>query len=172
MSEAKRLCNPAAENGDDPGALGQPDHLVGYIIQQTIPPFRRIMGQQVTNEFGTITVELVRPEVLFVPSAKSLTAPPSPLAPPQIDHFECYRVEGARQHATGIHLVDEFGTLTIDLKKPYRPCVPVDLRGGAFSTRPSICSATRPSSPPEPRSSTDRACRCSSTTSSRPPPSM
>jgi hypothetical protein len=129
--EPKRICNPANVNGEDPDALTRPDHLVGYVIRQT-SRFGRVSGQQVTNGFGTITVQVVRPEMLLVPSAKSLSAPPPPLSPPHIDHFECYRIAGGRQRAPGVHVVDEFGTLTLDLKMPYRLCVPADVRGGGI----------------------------------------
>src|SRR5579875_631655 len=126
--QPKRICNPANTNGEDPDALTRPDHLVGYVIRQT-SPFSRVSGQQVTNGFGTITVQVVRPEMLLVPSAKSLSAPPPPLSPPLIDHFECYRIAGGRQRVPGVHVVDEFGTLTLDLKMPFRLCVPADVRG-------------------------------------------
>jgi hypothetical protein len=65
----------------------------------------------------------------MVPSAKSLEAPPPPLDPMTIDHFQCYRVTHARQRAGGLTIVDELGTLVIDVKRPRRLCVPVDKNG-------------------------------------------
>jgi hypothetical protein len=126
----KRLCNPADENHQNPGAISQPDHLVGYDIQQMSPPFSLIRNQQVTTQFGTVTVLVARPKELLVPSAKSLVGPPPPLGTPVVDHFKCYIVKGAKQRVSGVEVEDEFGSLTEDLKKPYRLCVGVDVNGG------------------------------------------
>jgi hypothetical protein len=126
----KRLCNPADENHQNPGAISAPDHLAGYDIQQVSPPFSLIKNQQVTTQFGTLSVLVGRPKELLVPSAKSLTGPPPPLGTPVVDDFKCYIVKGAKQRVPGLEVEDEFGSLTEDLKKPDRLCVAVDVNGG------------------------------------------
>jgi hypothetical protein len=122
----KRICNPADKNGEDPNAPSDPDHLVGYVIKQTDPRFVPVTVT-VTNEFGTVTVRLTHADVLLVPSAKSLTGPPDPIVP-SIDHFKCYKASGT-QRVPNVSVVDEFATLTLNLRKPYRLCTAVDKRG-------------------------------------------
>ena len=63
-----------------------------------------------------------------MPTAKSLIGPPaSPTF--TIDHFKCYRVVRLKFRRTGLKVDDQFGTTTIDLKKPNHLCVPVDKNG-------------------------------------------
>ncbi|MCC6848671.1 MAG: PD40 domain-containing protein [Deltaproteobacteria bacterium] len=129
VADPRRVCNPANVDGQDPSAPTHPGHLLGYRIRRSgrIAPLPR--RQEITNQFGTITVDLVRPELLLVPSAKSLTGPPPPLNPVTLDHFQCYRVTRARTRVKGIPVVDQLGSLHVDVKRPRRLCVPVDKNG-------------------------------------------
>lgn len=124
----KRLCNPAAVGAQATAPPEDPDHLVGYVISQRTPKFAPVGGQTVVNAFGTIVVKVVRPVVLLVPSAKSLEAPP-PQITPAIDHFQCYTVKGAKARVSHVTVVDQFGTMTLDVKRPSRLCTAVDKRG-------------------------------------------
>src|SRR6185295_3546017 len=128
VSRPSRLCNPADKNDEDPGALADDNHLEGYQIRQN-PPFVPVAAQ-VTNQFGTITVKVIKPDLALIPTAKSLVGPPPALTPPTIDHFKCYRVKGSANRVAGVKVDDEFGTLTIDVIKPLRLCVPADAGGG------------------------------------------
>lgn len=129
VDKPKRLCNPASADGIDPTAPSLPEHFVGYTIKQVNPIPGLLTHRQVTTRFGTVDLDLKRPEVLLVPSAKSLTETPSPLVPPLPDHLKCYRTVRVKQKVDGVVVVDQFGTLTINLKKPYRLCIPVDEDG-------------------------------------------
>lgn len=122
----KRLCNPAGLNGA-PAPSG-PDHLTGYVISARTPRFAPLTNQVVVNAFGTTNVTVVRPILLMVPSAKSLDGVPPPITP-SIDHFQCYVVRNARTRAKKITVTDQFGTLTLDVKRPSRLCTAVDKRG-------------------------------------------
>src|SRR5262249_57417635 len=82
-----RLCAPADKNGE--GVSQEIQHLVGYDTLRS--PFTKVTGFPVTNQFGTTAIDLTRRDLLMVPTAKSLVAPPPPLLPPSIDHFHCYR---------------------------------------------------------------------------------
>ena len=124
----KRICNPASKNDEDPTALQDPDHLVAYPIKQTAPRFRTIRGVVVIDQFGTLVLDVIRPEQLLVPSAKSDTAPPAPITP-TIDHFKCYRVKGDRRRVTNVTIDDQFGAITVDIKRPRRLCVPAVKNG-------------------------------------------
>lgn len=88
-------------------------------------------GLTVTNQFGSITVDLLKPDLLLLPSAKSLDAPPDPLPPGVIDHFQCYRATHARERVSSLTIIDGLGRLAIDVKRPRRLCVPVDKNGAS-----------------------------------------
>ncbi|MCC6850094.1 MAG: hypothetical protein IT294_16450 [Deltaproteobacteria bacterium] len=122
----KRLCNPAGVNGA--GAPVGPDHLTGYVISARAPRFTPITDTTVVNAFGTTHLTVVRPILLMVPSAKSLAGPPAPLDQPSIDHFQCYVVRNARTRRSRVTVTDQFGTMTLDLKRPSRLCTAVDKR--------------------------------------------
>jgi hypothetical protein len=142
----KRLCNPADKNGEDPSAPTHADHLAGYIIKQTAPKFARIPARTITNQFGSVIVDLVRPDYLMVPSAKSLAGPPPPLSPVVVDHFKCYRVLKARARVPNLVVDDQFGTLSEDIKQPSRLCLPADENGSGIID-PSVallCYKTHP----------------------------
>jgi len=128
----KRLCNPADKNGEDPTAPTDSNHLTGYIIKQTTPKFAPVRAQTVANQFGSVVLDLVRPDYLMVPSAKSLTGPPSPLVNPVVDHFKCYHVIKAKTRVSNLVIDDQFGTLTEDVKKPFRLCIPADKNGSGI----------------------------------------
>ncbi len=124
VERAKRICAPADVNGGDPTAPTHPGHLTYYTIQQ-ISPFTSVKNVDVTNPFGTVTVNLSRPDRLLVPTSKSTTSPPDPLATP-INHFKCYRVTGAQARVANLTITDQFGTIDIDLKRPLHLCLAAD----------------------------------------------
>jgi hypothetical protein len=130
VGQPKRLCNPANKNGEDPSAVNDPRHLAGYKIHQTTPHFAPVLGVTVTNQFGAQVVDILKPEMVLVPSAKSLIAPPLPLGmPPGIEHFKCYRVRGRETVTQHVTIQDEFtssGPITLDVKKPFRLCAPAN----------------------------------------------
>ncbi len=126
IKKAKRLCAPADKNGEDPTAPSDPAHLTSYTIKQTDPPFARVGNVRVANQFGTLTVDVIKPDRLLVPTAKSLTATPPALANP-IDHFKCYKVKSTGGFSlAGVNLVTQFGGITVDIIRPLHLCVPVN----------------------------------------------
>jgi hypothetical protein len=127
IKRAKRLCAPADKNGEDPTAPADAEHLTYYTLKQATPRFAKIRGVAVTNQFGTLMVDVVKPDRMLVPTAKSLTGTPPPLAVP-IDHFKCYRVRG-KFRAMGLGVTDQFGGITVDLKKPLHLCLAANKNG-------------------------------------------
>jgi len=125
----KLLCAPVNKNNEDPTAPGDADHLVGYEIRRGDPRFEERSEVVVEDQFGTLVLDLRRPDRLLVPSAKGLTDPPSPLDPPLVDHYQCYAVRGDRRRVAGVSVEDQFGTGTTHIKKPLRLCLPVDKQG-------------------------------------------
>jgi hypothetical protein len=110
---------------------------------------------QNTNQFGTQTMDVVKPDRLMVPTAKSLVETPT-LPTFSIDHFKCYRVVFLKLRQTGIKVDDQFGTTTVDLKKPNHLCVPANKNSEGILDQtqllmryqPRITSGTPPANPP------------------------
>ena len=126
------LCAPTSLNGSTPGAPSHPDHLEDYQIK-TQPRFAKQTGVAVIDDFGTLTLDLVKPATLQVPTAKSHSAPPSEPAAPAVDHFACYQAKitkGTPKFTRRMATVsDQFGTRTVEVTKPRRLCYPVDKNG-------------------------------------------
>jgi hypothetical protein len=129
LGEPTRICNPADKNGEDASAPEHAAHLVGYRVSSASPRFRHVRHQVVVNQFGSITVDLFRPDLLLVPSAKSQIGAPPPLVDSTLDHFACYRTHGGRAHVKQVEITDEFGSIGVDVKQPARLCVPVSKNG-------------------------------------------
>lgn len=134
VKKPKRLCNPTNKNGEDPLAPIADEHFVGYRTKQTEP--RRVelqRGLTVTNQFGTLLVDAKKPDIFMVPSAKSEVGPPLPLADPlPIDHYECYRVRSAKATFPTVEIEDQFGPLTLEVKRPRSVCIATDLMGNGI----------------------------------------
>src|SRR2546428_418500 len=75
------LCPPADKNSQ--GIVDPATHLRAYAIRAVrgTPRYSPRTNILVTNQLGDIHVNTIRPDLLLVPAAKSLTAPPSPPAP-------------------------------------------------------------------------------------------
>ena len=128
---AHRLCAPADKRDEVPLAPTHPDHLIGHIVSG---PVVKVLNQTLVNQFGTIHLDVVKPDILMVPTLKTLTPPgPPPLTQPTIDHFQCYKVKPSQgspkfQKILGVKVIDQFGTALLDLLKPARLCAPANKR--------------------------------------------
>jgi cysteine-rich repeat protein len=131
VRRAQRLCAPADKENEDPTAPGDVDHLTGYSLGIR-SAFTERRHQVIVNQFGTLVADLIRPDALFVPTGKSRVAPPAAYAP-AIDHFECFRTVHARFRRSGVDVVDQFGTRTVNVRRPARFCVPVDKNGSGIT---------------------------------------
>jgi hypothetical protein len=125
-----RLCAPANKNNEDPAAPTHPQHLTGYVMTGQ-PRFSRRPNQTIVNQFGSVTLDVTRPDVLMVPTAKSLTGPASPLTGPTIDHFQCYKVKRTRGTPKFAKLqatiTDQLETgITLTLVRPFLLCAPAN----------------------------------------------
>ena len=142
----KLLCAPVDKNAEDPSAPNDLDHLVGYEIRRDGPRFEGVHDEIVVDQFGTLLVDLRRPERILVPSAKSLNDPATPLDPPVVDHYLCYSVRGDRRRVAGVTVEDQFGTGVTDVKKPLRLCVPTDKDGEGVLDNAArlMCYKTKP----------------------------
>jgi len=137
VDKIDRLFNPVIKNGE--GVLLDKDsHYVGYKINtpKDEPKFETVTNILVQNQFGVITVDVKKPKLLLVPSAKDhFTTPDSLVLPLNVNHFKCYNVKESMdtpKFEKLIVLVDDpnFGiTQEFEVKKPKMLCTPVDKNG-------------------------------------------
>jgi hypothetical protein len=133
----EELCAPA--NKDDEGILDPATHLMAYRIRSQNPRHVRRSHIRLTNQLEEIRVSTLRPSLILVPTAKSLTQPGPP--PPNsgdhnVDHFKCYQVRvtpGTPLPAQNrkVDVSDQFTepAKIINLRRPRHLCVPVDKNG-------------------------------------------
>jgi hypothetical protein len=134
VTKPRFLCAPADKNGENPSAPTHPLHLEDYLIKPATS-FTPVVNQRVEDQFGTLFVDLKKPSGLQVPTAKDLVNPPAAEPAAAIDHFQCYKIKTTkgtpkfvRQTVT---VEDQFGAMTVQLRKPTRLCLPVDKNGEA-----------------------------------------
>jgi hypothetical protein len=87
----------------------------------------------VTNQFGSATLQPGQPNLLCVPSWKSLTGPPGkkPKTPPGLSHFTCYPVQPVSGHYAppAVKLQDEFAPAPVSAEVspvPVELCLPTE----------------------------------------------
>ena len=116
-----RLCAPVNKNGE--GILDATEHLAGY---KTKAKFTKVTNQTIVNQFGTLQLDVVRPDLFMVPTAKDGV----PLSPPPGDHFTCYKVKRTRGAAKFVErtvtVADQFQSVTSTVLKPIRLCAPAN----------------------------------------------
>jgi hypothetical protein len=107
-------------------------HLACFAITaQTQQPVKTV---SVTNQFGTATLTTGQPDLLCLPTWKSLTGPPKETVnqPPYLSHFTCYLVSyvaGTTHFKVPgtVSLKDEFGTAkSVDVGAPSQLCLPTE----------------------------------------------
>jgi len=118
-----RLCAPANKNNE--GIQDPVQHLVGYAVRNATTFVRR-QRQTIVNQLGSIVLDVVRPDLLLVPTGKNGV----PLPPDTIDHFQCYKVKRSRGMPKfvpqTVTVGDQFENITVLLKKPQLLCAPTN----------------------------------------------
>ena len=156
LKKAKRLCLPADKNDEANAAPLHPEHEMYFTIKQTSPKFVPRRAITIANQFGPQTMDVVKPDRFMVPSAKDVDVPPPLPGAFVVDHFKCYKVAKLKFRRTGLKVDDQFGTTTVDLKRPKHLCAPVDKNGEGINDpsqflmcyQPRITSGTPPADPP------------------------
>ena len=143
LTPVKRVCAPSvkvtAMNPDPPTPMGI-QHLVGYAFSNSLP-FKSVKGVTVTiPQFpGSVTVDVVRPVLLLVPSDKNGENTGGPAE--KSNHFLCYALDNVKAAEPGVVTTrDQFGDTTIEDfagMKSSRLCAPVNKNGGIPSPRPT-----------------------------------
>ena len=105
-------------------------HLACYPISEPTQPTPTVV---VTNQFGSATLVPSQPNLLCVPSWKSLTGPPgkSPTTPPNLNHFTCYpvTVKSGAYTPPPVLLQDEFASSPVSASVnpiPSELCLPTE----------------------------------------------
>jgi len=112
-------------------------HLLGYKIKtpKDADKFEKVTNVLVQNQFGDIIVDVKKPKLLLVPSAKNHFTVPDELNPITINHFKCYDVKESKDTPKFVKrtvtIYDPNFELTQDfeVKKPKHLCTPVDKNG-------------------------------------------
>jgi cysteine-rich repeat protein len=145
----KALCNPVNKNGE--GLFDPASHLVSYPIRSSERHEKR-KGLPVSNQFPFIALDTVKEERLLVPSAKSLSAPPTAPDPPSVDHYKCYRARLNRESPKlpkelTATVADQFDSLARPFRvgKPRQLCLPVNKNGEGIldAERFLVCYAVK-----------------------------
>jgi hypothetical protein len=143
--KGRRLCTPSDKNEE--GTLDAATHGESYQISPVpgSPRHVRRTNIRVTNQLGSIRVDTRKPDLLFVPTAKSLVSQPSPPNPGshRVDHYKCYKVRTTPRtprfpRTVFVSYTDQFTTTarTLRLKKPRHLCTPVDKNGEGIKNPP------------------------------------
>ncbi len=134
VTKPRLLCAPTDADGVAPDAPDHADHLEDHQIKAAFA-FAGAGPRTITNQFGSVVVQVLKRNGLFLPTRASLVAPPGPLAAPAVDHFQCYAVKIAsgqpRFERFQLPVTDRFGLRLVTVMKPRRLCAPVDTNGTA-----------------------------------------
>lgn len=121
-----RLCPPASKNAEP--INDATEHVTGYRAKAA--SFSRRFNQTVVNQFGSIQLDVIKPDMLMLPTAKDGVA----IVLPAGDHFTCYKVKRSRGTPKFVRqtvtVADQFQTVTETLIKPVRLCAPTNKNGG------------------------------------------
>jgi hypothetical protein len=107
-----------------------PEDLLVHELCYPITGLDVVSQVTILNQFGEETFPIEEPQLLCVPTQKSLIWPPDPEIPLARDHFKCYEAFG--EVAPGLHTIsDQFNLVPRDvtLGPAVLFCAPVDKNG-------------------------------------------
>jgi hypothetical protein len=124
------ICNPATVGGDAP--LLPEEHLLSFKIGREPGQEKdvKLKDVRITDRFGVIYVDTVKPDRALGVTSKGLGGPAPPLIEPVTDDFICWKVrptKGREKFPKGVQVtvVDQFDQEALyDVKKPTRLCAP------------------------------------------------
>jgi len=144
VRKTRYICTPADKNGE--GVSDAVTRLGGYKIKSAKgePRHTPQVALNVTNQFGSLTVDTRSEDLLLVPAAVCIDQPPGscpgPLPPPptgahEVDHFKCYRIKGSkgapRFEGSTVSVEDQLtpGTRSLQVVKPRHLCLAANKNG-------------------------------------------
>jgi len=151
----RQLCTPA-DKQDGNGTVDPATHIESYQIRSLSGTHTRQHDIRVNNQLAIEThVDTVRPDILFVPTAKNLASfpPPPDNNVINVDHYKCYKIKttsGTPKFPKGVSVqaTDQFTATpkTLQLRKPRHLCIPVDKNdeGVKNSSASLLCYSAKP----------------------------
>ena len=155
LKKPTNLCTPASKNGGT--VTDSNTHLMAYSLKLTSGPGHvsckggnnSVCSIKVVDQFSTnpaLRVDTVKPDLLLVPSSKTLMPPPDPSPDPNsisVDHYVCYKVKVTKntpkffphkiKNGNPVSIADQFTTAkNYDVTKPKHLCVPTNVNGGGI----------------------------------------
>ncbi len=116
------------------------DHFTCYKTKVTsgTPKFLRVNGLPIEDQFGAMTVDVMKPSRLCVATNKNNEEPGAQNHP---DHLLCYKVRQTSlpkfTARLGLFTNNQFGPERLDAKKPKELCVPSFVTGGGGPSTPT-----------------------------------
>jgi hypothetical protein len=133
IGKAVAHCNPVVKtlpSGQHFPITNPRAHLLCYKITAAHQPAPTVV---VSNQFGRARLTTGQPNLLCLPSWKSLTGPPHHTAPqpPRLNHFTCYpvKVAAGAYHPPTVGLQDEFANQPVSAQVnpvPVELCLPTE----------------------------------------------
>ena len=153
--KGKDLCTPANKNSE--GVHDSATHLRSYKMKAVTGTPRFLKRHvKITNQLpvpGGQFLDVVKPDLLYVPTSKSLSSSPPLPGPNTVDHYKCYKAKvtsGTPKFPRGIQvtITDQFRlTLgTFDVVKPKHLCTPVSVNNGVVYNQDVhlVCYGAKP----------------------------
>jgi hypothetical protein len=130
------LLVPASKSlaGNPPPLAGPTvDHFQCYKVKRSrgSAKFVKVPGVPAADQFGSYTVDLLRPRWLCAPANKSGEDPTAPSHP---EHLLCYKTRTQRFTRRTVFATDQFGSQALDLLRRIELCVPSAKNPGATTT--------------------------------------
>ena len=142
----KHFCAPTNKLGEDPTAPFHAEHLTWYPLKHAYHSNVSSRDVQIFNQFNIVpngsffTATVKQASHILVPTAKDLHMPPPLPASFTTDHFVCYKIglkKGtAKFKPRSVTLEDQFGPMTVEVRRPKYLCAPVN-KNGEDPTAPS-----------------------------------
>jgi hypothetical protein len=133
IAKAVAHCNPVVKtlpSGQHFPVTNPRAHLLCYKITAPKQPAPAVV---VSNQFGSAKLTPGQPNLLCLPSWKSLTGPPhhATVQPPRLNHFTCYpvKVAAGAYHPPAVMLKDEFTATPVSATVnpvPVELCLPTE----------------------------------------------
>jgi len=153
LVKVRDLCTPANKNNQD--VLDPQTHLRSYKLKAVAgsPRFVRRHVKVQNQLLPQLFLDVVKPDLLYVPTSKSLTSPPPQPGPNNVDHYKCYKAKvttGTAKFPKGIQVTvtDQFRTIAgiFDVVKPKHLCTPVSKNSEPVHNQNAhlVCYVTRP----------------------------
>jgi len=128
----KHLCVPSDQDGG--GIIDAATHLTSYKVKAT--GHVKQTGIAIQNAVGDLSLDTIRPDLLFVPAnVDPMNPPPAPDGSAHVNHYKCYKAKvtpGTPPVPSGATVIVGTAFDAVQLfavKKPKHLCVPVDANG-------------------------------------------